>query len=69
MEVISGHKELLISPVFKVAIMQQIFSIVFSYVYELVCMDGDFGPESPKTINKTSVILHSNYLYTSSNYQ
>ena len=36
---------------------------MFSYFYELICMSGDFGTESAKTINKTSIVLSCNYLY------
>jgi len=44
-------------------IWKQLFSICFSYVYELVCMDGEFGVESTKTINKTSPVLSANLLF------
>ena len=57
---ISG-RELLVSK--KMDIKQQIVSIAFSYLYELVCMSGDFGPESAKTINQTSLVLYCNSSY------
>lgn len=57
---ISG-RELLVSK--KMNIKQQIVSIAFSYLYELICMSGDFGPESAKTINKTSLVLFCNSSY------
>lgn len=36
---------------------------MFSYFYELICMCGDFGTESARTINRTSMVLSCNYLY------
>ena len=56
-------KELLLSKELEDNVWTEIVSIVFSYVYELVCIGGEFGVESAKTINRTSLILscHSYY--------
>ena len=38
--------------------MKQLVSICFSYIYELICMEGDMSVESAKTINNTSAVLN-----------
>lgn len=42
---------------------KELFSIMFSYVYELICMGGEVGPESARTINRTSLIFSSSSYY------
>lgn len=53
-------KELLLPAASIPAIKREILSIIFAYLYELICMGGEIGPESAKTINQTSLILHCN---------
>lgn len=57
------NKEIMVGKNDHESIWKQLFSICFSYVYELVCMDGEFGVESTKTINKTSPVLSANILF------
>jgi len=44
-------------------VWKQLVAIVFSYFYELICMEGEFGVESARTINKTCAVLSANVLY------
>lgn len=45
------------------SIYKQLFSISFAYLYELNCMEGEFGIESPKTINRCAGVLACNIEY------
>lgn len=44
-------------------IWKQLFSIAFCYTYQLVCMLGQMGVQSAKSINKTSPIFSANILF------
>ena len=57
-----GRSELMVPAERISQIYWEIASICFSFVYELLCMCGELGPESAKTINRTSLALHCNCL-------
>lgn len=56
-------KELLVSKKTKENVFREMFSLAFSYVYELICMSMELGTESAKTINRTSLVLSSSSYY------